>query len=143
MRGLSKGALLASLLATPAASQEDVSGKIWDGAEPTREMVTVAMLARCVGMADALAEYHLRVGDPDGIGARERHDEDILRWADRSDAPPLEVLESERATGYARFAGTFEEVLAADPLSDRASNFMKSMWLCGSVHDALDLRSSQ
>ncbi|MBU3029477.1 hypothetical protein KNW02_04985 [Paracoccus sp. XHP0099] len=94
-------------------------------------------------MFDAMAEHHLKTGDADGIGAQERHNKEIRRWATRSDAPPIEVLESERAIGYARFAGIFEEVLAADPSSALPSNFMMSMGFCGSVHDALDSKASR
>lgn len=120
--------------------------RLWDGERVQRFETSPRMIARCVGMTDALIEDDVgglliieqqKAGTRDEIMAVASSGEDISHRsagrADRLEAPTRTELDGERALGKARFHGA-DEFIAMDPFSEQSINFMQSMHICANVY---------
>lgn len=116
--------------------------RLWDGEQVQKYDTSPNMIARCVGMTDALIEdgagglliiEQQKAGTRDEIMAVAASGEDISRRrAGRREAPAREILENERALGQARFRGA-DKFMAMDPFSEPSMNYMQSMQICANL----------
>lgn len=120
--------------------------RLWDGERVPKYETSPRMIARCVGMTDALIEdgagglliiEQQKAGTLEEIMAVAASGEDIsYPPAGKLAAPTRTELDDERALGKARFHGA-DEFIAMDPFSEPSISYMQSMQICANLYVTL------
>lgn len=146
MRGAAFTVAICCLASGSLAESVENRFRIWDGERVPTHDTSPWVMARCIGMTDALIHYGtggLLVNEQKKAGTREEimalaaSGKDILhRKSEGFEVLTRAELDKERAIGEARFQGA-NEVTMMDPFSEPSISYMQSMQACANLFHVL------